>query len=74
MDLPSRKIEFIQEFLELNSEEVISKFESLLRKEKSRLSNPFDRDELIKRVKQSEADFKENRFKTSEELLRKYQS
>jgi hypothetical protein len=74
MDLQTRKIEFIQEFLKLTSEEVISKFETLLKKEKSYLSNPFDQEELIKRINQSESDFKNNRHKTSDELLSKYQS
>jgi hypothetical protein len=37
MDLESRKIEFVQEFLKLQSEEVISKLEQLLKKEKKLL-------------------------------------
>jgi hypothetical protein len=32
MDLQSRKIEFVQEFLKIQSEEVISKLEKILRK------------------------------------------
>jgi len=35
MDLQSRKIEFIQEFLKVQSEEVISLLESILRKGKN---------------------------------------
>ncbi len=73
MDLQSRKIEFIQEFLKLTSEEVVSKFEILLRKEKSNTSTPFSQEELVQRIQQSEADFENNRFKTSEELIKKYQ-
>jgi len=34
MDLQSRKIEFVQEFLKLQSEEAISRLEKLLNKEK----------------------------------------
>lgn len=33
MDLQSRKIKFVQEFLKLQSQEVISHFEKILRKE-----------------------------------------
>ena len=73
MDLQTRKIEFIQEFMKLTSEEAISKFESLLIKESSNLPNPFDNDEFVKRVQQSETDFKEGRFTTSEEVISKYQ-
>jgi len=60
MDLQSRKIEFVQDFLKLQSEEAISKLEKLLKKE------------LNKRIEQSEADFKNNRYKKTSELLSKY--
>ena len=33
MDLQSRKIEFVQEFLKVQSEEVISRLEKVLKKE-----------------------------------------
>ena len=36
MELEARKIEFIQEFLKLQSEEAISRLEKVLRKEKKR--------------------------------------
>ena len=35
MDIKTRKISFIQDFLNLQNEEIISKFESLLKKLKS---------------------------------------
>lgn len=73
MDLQSRKIEFIQEFLKLSSEEAIAKFEALMKKEKTESENPFSKEELISRVQQSESDFEKHRFKTSEDLLSKYQ-
>lgn len=76
MNIEARKIEFIQEFLKLQSEEAISKFEKILKKEKDtsdeRLFNPMTIDELNKRIDKSESDFKNNRFKTSPELLAKY--
>lgn len=77
MDIEARKIEFIQEFLKLQSEEAISKLEKLLKKEKDTsdksIFNPMTIDELNKRIDQSESDFKNNRFKTSSEILAKYE-
>ncbi|MEJ4088083.1 hypothetical protein [Galbibacter orientalis] len=77
MNIEARKIEFIQEFLKLQSEETISKLEKILKKEKDisdeRLFRPMTIDELNKRIDKSESDFKNNRFKTSSELLTKYE-
>lgn len=77
MDLQTRKLEFIQEFLKLQSEEAISRLEKLLRKEKKASMKkdvkPMTKEELDKRIDQSEADFKNKRYKTSSELLSKYQ-
>jgi len=76
MNIETRKIEFIQEFLKLQSEEAISRLEKILNKEKNasveQLFEPMTMDELNKRIDQSESDFKNNRFKTSSELLTKY--
>ena len=75
MDLQTRKIEFIQEFLKLQSEEVISQFENLLKKksinEKSNVK-PMSIKELNSRIDKSEADFKTGKFKTTSQLLAKY--
>jgi len=76
MDLQSRKIEFVQDFLKLQSEEAISRLEKLLKKEKKNVVGeefkPMTKKELNKRIDQSEADFKNNRFKKTSELLSKY--
>ena len=75
MDLQTRKIEFIQEFLKIQSEEAISQFEKLLkRKTKTgeNSSEPLTIEQLKDRICQSEADFKSNRFKSSSEILSKY--
>ena len=67
MNLEARKIEFVQEFLKLQSEEVVSRLERILRKEKDtseeRIFEPMTQNELNKRIDQSESDFKNNRFK-----------
>ncbi|MEQ6120961.1 hypothetical protein [Reichenbachiella sp. MALMAid0571] len=75
MNLEARKIEFIQEFLKLQSEEAVSRLEKILRKEKKssdeQIIEPMTQDELNKRIDQSESDFRNNKFKTSFELLEK---
>lgn len=70
MDLQTRKIEFIQEFLKLQNEAAIKRFENLLRKEKG--LEPMSAERLNNRIDKSEKDFKNNRFKSSSELLAKY--
>ncbi|MAC96781.1 MAG: hypothetical protein CMC96_14920 [Flavobacteriales bacterium] len=76
MDLEARKIEFVKEFLKLQSEEVVSELEKILSKEKNaskeRLIQPMTQDELNERIDKSESDFRNNRFKNSSELAAKY--
>ncbi|MCU0349552.1 MAG: hypothetical protein MUF43_01800 [Flavobacterium sp.] len=76
MDLQSRKIEFVQTFLQIKSEKAISKLENLLKKEvNSSLKieiKPMNKEELNLRIDQSESDFKNNLYKSSEELLSKF--
>jgi len=76
MNLEARKIEFVQEFLKVQSEDVISRLEKILRKENNnsdeKIFEPMTEEELNKRIDQSESDFRNNRFKNSSELLAKY--
>ena len=73
MDLQTRKIEFIQEFLKLQSEEVISQFENLMKKRNNKDAfNPMSMEELNNGIDKSEDDFKNGRYTTSHELLAKY--
>jgi hypothetical protein len=78
MDLQSRKIEFIQAFLKIKSEEAISKLETLLEKEVNKSKkdnhNPISKEELNLRIDQSESDFKNKLYKSSAELLTKFDS
>ncbi|SFN50893.1 hypothetical protein SAMN04487989_101900 [Bizionia echini] len=77
MNLEARKIEFVQEFLKLQNEEAVSRLEKILRKEKNasneRIFEPMTQEELNKRIDKSESDFRNNRFKSSSELLAKYE-
>ena len=75
MDLQTRKIEFVQKFLKIQNEELLSKLENLLNKKSSSKSHsisPMSIDELNARIDQSEKDFKTGKFKSSDELLEKY--
>lgn len=76
MDIQTRKIEFIQAFLKLESEEVISQFEVLLSlksdyvvKEDKDIK-PISIREFNKRMDKSEGDFKNGRYKNTAELLK----
>ncbi len=76
MNLETRKLSFIQEILRIQSEKTISRLETILRKEKDtsdeRIFKPMTQNELDKRIDKSESDFNNNRFKSSSELLAKY--
>lgn len=76
MDIQTRKIEFVQEFLKLQNEEAISQFEKLLKKSHIKESNlgvkPMSIAELNKRIDKSEKDFRNNNYKSTSELLSKY--
>lgn len=72
MDLQTRKLEFIQEFLTLQSEEVISQFENLMKMRIKDSFKPMSIEEFNKGIDKSEDDFKNGRYKTSSELLAKY--
>ena len=70
MYIETRKIEFVQAFLSLQSEELISQFEKLLKqtKQTEKELKPFTVEELHERIAKSEDDFENGRFKTQEEL------
>jgi hypothetical protein len=76
MDIQSRKLEFIKDFLALQSEEAITQLEKLLKKsqkiESKESFKPFTLEELEDRISKSEDDFKNNRYKTSDELITKF--
>lgn len=72
MDIQTRKIEFVQAFLKLQSEELISLFENILNSETKEDLKPMTIEELNSRIDQSEKDFKNGVFKTHEEVFEKY--
>jgi hypothetical protein len=78
MDIQSRKIEFMQAFLKLQSEEVISQLENILRNkstielEQNSDFKPMSLKEFNDRIDKSENDFKNGKYKSTSELLKKY--
>lgn len=73
MDLKTRKIDFIQEFFKIQSEETIQRFEKLLKKEKKKLDNnsfkPMTMEEFNKRIDASMEDSKNGRLTEVTQLL-----
>lgn len=72
MDIQTRKIEFIQAFLKLQSEELVSLFENILSAEAKEELKPMTIEELNSRINQSEKDFENGDYKTHEEVFAKY--
>ncbi|MCL7763629.1 hypothetical protein MPF19_09400 [Polaribacter sp. Z014] len=72
MNLEARKIEFVQEFLKLQSEEVISLFEKILKKENLKAGQedfkPMSIEEFNSRIDQSMNDSENGRLISSSEL------
>jgi hypothetical protein len=75
MDLQSRKIGFVQEFLKLQSEEVISQLEKILRKETKTSFDeelkPMSVQELNDRIDKSMEDSKNGRLIKASDLKAK---
>ena len=73
MDLHSRKIEFVQEFLKLQSEDAISRLEKLLNKEKnltqSKEVQPMTEEQFNKRIDISMEDLKKGKLTESNDLI-----
>lgn len=69
MDIQTRKLEFIQEFLKVQSEELISRLEKLLKSSNDDEFSPFTVEEFNERIKQSMEDSKNENIIESEDLL-----
>jgi hypothetical protein len=71
MDLQSRKLELIQEFLKVQSEDVISKLEDILKKNKGypdKAISPMSAEELNVRIERSIEDAKNGKLTESSDL------
>lgn len=73
MDIQTRKLNFIQEFLKIQNEEVVSQFEKLLNKEKSNITDrdlsPMSIEEFNKRIDMSLADSQNDNITEINDLL-----
>ncbi len=71
MDLQTRKIAFIQDFLKLESEKVIVQFEKLLQKQTNSSSTlePMSVADFQKRIHQSVSDSEDGKLTSSEHFL-----
>ncbi|MCK9450838.1 MAG: hypothetical protein M0Q90_04045 [Bacteroidales bacterium] len=77
MDLETRKIAFVQEFLSLQNEEIVSGLEKLLRKRKAELfmknQEPMSRSQYNAEIDQAMKDSKNGRMIKAEDLKAKIQ-
>lgn len=75
MDLQTRKLELIQEFLKVESEDVISRLEKIMKRENIKSEQegfePMTIEELNSRIDQSMEDSKKGRLIESSELKAK---
>jgi hypothetical protein len=71
MDLSTRKIHFVQEFLKLESEKAIAQFEKLLEKETDCQSDfePMSMSEFHNRIEKSSNDAKDGKVTDVDDLL-----
>lgn len=70
MDIQSRKLKFIQEFLKLQNEDLLLRLENLLKSSKNiDKSKPLSIAELNKRINQSMEDSKNDRLIDSDGLM-----
>lgn len=69
MKLEARKLSFIQEFLKIQSEETISRLESILKKEKTNAIQPMSMEKLNQRIDQSLHDAKNGKITEVNDLI-----
>ncbi len=73
MDLQARKIEFVQEFLKIQREDIILRLEKLLKKERLKIDSeqfePFSIDEFNERIDKSMDDSRNGRLTENKDLL-----
>lgn len=69
MDIKARKLQFIQEFLKIQNEELITRLESVLKND-SKDFNPFTTEEFNARINQSLEDSKRDNVIESSELMK----
>ncbi len=78
MDIVSRKLSFVQEFLRISDEKILYNREQLLHSEKNKNAleelYPLTMDEFNKIIDQSEDDFQNGRITEARELFKKVET
>jgi hypothetical protein len=78
MDLQTRKLNFIQEFLRLKNEKLIAKLENILKSEKVKSYeehiSPMSEDELNRIIDEAEKDSREGKLTSAVELRKEIDS
>jgi len=78
MDLQTRKIHFIQEFLRTANSNILEKFEKMLRQERKRMYEeevkPMTLDQYEKRIDSALDDYKNNRVTNAKKLKKEIAS
>ena len=72
MDLQTRKITFVRDFLTIQNEEVVTRLENYLKKERKKTSNnfePFTKEEFNLRIFNSEQDSKNGKLTSTQDFL-----
>jgi hypothetical protein len=72
MDLQTRKLEFVKEFLKLQSENAVADLEKALKKARQKKDaevKPFTIEQLQSRVEESLQDYKNGKVTAAEELI-----
>jgi hypothetical protein len=74
MDLQTRKITFVKDFLNIQNEDIVDRFEKMLKKEKKRSIEkdfqPMTLDEFNKRIDQSMLDSSNGKLTNNDELIK----
>lgn len=78
MDLQTRKLQFIQEFLRTANSNMLDKFEKLLRQERKKsyddALNPMTQEEYIHRIEEAVKDYKNNKVSNVRKLKKDIES
>jgi hypothetical protein len=74
MDLQTRKLTFVKEFLNIQNEDIVDRFEKMLKKEKKRSIEidfqPMSLDEFNKRIDQSMLDSNKGKLTNIDEFIK----
>jgi hypothetical protein len=73
MDIQTRKLNFIQEFLTIQNEEIVKMFEQLMQSKTTKISNkkfePMSLDQYYSEIDEAMEDSESNRGMSSKQLL-----